>query len=281
MDTWAVSVQQPRRPNYGEPNEPVPKSIKFMSHFETYDLINDIELIYFLLYKSPRVYYPPAIAQGKVKRGDLMVEDKGMIAREKVQKQRDELKLKNAIMAPDIQFPLYNDTNLRQVAAAWGINGAMDPYTSVDDLRLKLEHSVLEAEKNKVVTGSGKGFDEFFDLINFDDAVRQRSLIMHALDEGKIKYDVTKIRYNYASGSPLLDVPDRSKDEPFDYLASYLGNPVNEKAWDLFTKEVVDEDYIKSLSFAELKWLAKVNDLPVSQKSTEALQEDLCKVYCG
>jgi hypothetical protein len=281
METWAYSAQQPRRRALGEPYEPIPKSIKFMSHFETFDLMSDIELIYFLLYKSPRVYYPPAVAQGKVKKGDLMVEDKALIAKEKVQKQRDELKLKNAILAPDIQYPLHNDTNLRKVAAAWGIDGAMDEHTSVDDLRIRLEHSVTEAEKNKAITGSGKGLDEFFELINFDDAVNQRSLIMYALDTGKLIYDTAKVRYSYASGTDLLDVPDGRKYEAFDYLAGYLGNEINKRSWEAFTREVVDEEYIKTLTFADLKWLAKMNELPVSQKSTEALVEDLCKVYCG
>lgn len=281
METWAFSEQQPSRRALGEPYIPSPKSVKFMSYFESYDLFRDIELLYFLLYKSPRVYYPPAIAQGKVKKGDLMVEDKDLIAKEKVQKQRDELKLKNAIMAPDIQYPLYSESNLRQVAAAWGINGAMDEHTSPDDIRLKLEDSVVEAEKNKVTTGSGKGFDEFFELINFDDSVRQRALIMHALDSGKLKYDQQKIRYTYASGADLLDVPDGKKYEAFDYLATYIGNKLNAKVWESFVREVIDEDYIKSLTFGDLKWLAKMNDLPVSQKSTEALVEDLCKVYCG
>lgn len=280
METWSYSKQQPARRALGEPYTPVPKSIQFISHFETFDLFNDIEIIYFLLYKSPRVYYPPAIAQGKVKKGDLMVEDKALKAKEKVQKQRDELKLKNAILAPDIQYPLYNEANLRQVAAAWGIDGAMDPYTSVDDLRLKLEHSVVTAEKNKKNDG-GKGMDEFFELINFDDAVRQRALIMHALDSGKLKHDEQKSRYVYGDGSPLLEVPATKKHQAFDYLANYLGNDVNKKSWEAFVREVIDEEYIKTLTFGDLKWLAKMNELPVSQKSTEALVEDLCNVYCG
>lgn len=281
METWAYSNQQPRRKAHGEPFEPVPKSIQFMYQFESFDIIDDIELIYFLLYKSPRVYYPPAIAQGKVKRGDLMVEDKALKAKERVEKQREELKLKNAILAPDIQYPLHNDDNLRKVAAAWGIDGAMDEYTTADALRIQLEHAVEQGEKDKISMGEGKGYAEFFELINFDDSVRQRALVMYALDSGTLRFDQDKGRYSYATGDVLLEVPSQKRNKAFDYIASYFSNELNETAWKNFAKEVIDEAYIKQLNFGDLKWLAKMNGLPVSQKSTEALVESLCKVYCG
>jgi len=281
METWAYSGNRPKRNVLGDTFDPDPKSIKFMSHFETFNMDTDMDLLYFLLYKSPRVYYPPAIVQGKVKKGDLMVEDKALRAKEKVQKERDALKLKNAIMAPDTQFPLNNDSNLRKVAAAWGLDGAMDPHQSADDLRIRLEHSVTEAEKEKKLKKEGKGMSEFFEMINFDDSVRQRSMIMYALDSKKLIWDEAGVRYTYASGAELLDLPDGKKYEAFHYLADYLGNPLNEKLWDAFTREVIDNEYLNTLNFGDLKWLAKLNELPISQKSTEALRDDLCKVYCG
>ena len=281
METWSYSEHRPTRKNPGDPFEPDPKSIKFMSYFETFDMNTQMDLIYFLLYKSPRVYYPPAIAQGKVKKGDLMVKDKALEAKEKVQKQRDELRLKNAIMAPDAQYPLHSDENLRKVAAAWGIDGAMDKYVGADDIRLKLEEAVKQGEQKKKSSGKGKGFDEFFDLINFDDSVRQRSLIMYALDNNKLTHDEKSGVYAYAGGDQLVSVPPNKKYHAFDYLAEYLGNDMNESTWSMFLREIVDAEYLDTLNFGDLKWLAKLNELPVSQKSTEALREDLCKVYCG
>jgi len=281
METWAYSENRPLRKQAGDDYQQDPKSIKFMSHAQGFNMDTHIDLLYFLLYKSPKVFFPPAVAQGKVKKGDLMVEDSALRAKEAVAKERDILKLKNAIMAPSLQYPLHNDENLRKVAAAWGIDGAMDQHKSVDELRLLLEHTVKNAEKAKKMTGNGKGLEEFFELIEFDDSVRQRSMIMYALDNGKIKHDKDKNTYLYASGNELLNVPDNKKYVAFDYLASHLSNELNAKEWEMFIKEVVDEDYLNALNFGDLKWLAKLNELPLSQRSTEGLREDLSKIYCG
>ena len=282
LESWAYSKNKPVRKNAGDDYEPEPKSIKFMSFAQGFNLDTDIDLIYFLLYKSPKVYYPPAIAQGKVKKGDLMVEDRALRAKEKVAKERDMLKLKNAIMAPDVSYPLYGDENLRKVAAAWGIDGAMDQYQSVDELRFRLEHSVQEAEKAKTVTGSGKGLVEFFELFDFDDSVRQRALISYAIDNKKIKWDDKANRYVYTVNSGvLLEVPDNKKYHSFDFLADYLANEMHDKDWINFKSEVVDQGYIEMLSFDDLKWLAKQNEISLNQKSAASLREDLCKVYCG
>jgi len=281
METWAYSENRPNRDGKNDLWEPDPKSIKFMSQSQVFDMNSEMELIYFLLYKSPRVYHLPAIAQGKAKKGDLIVEDKALKAREKVETERNALKLKNAIMAPSSTFPLYSDENLRKVAAAWGIEGAMDQHESVDNLRLILEHRVKEGEKEKKQTGEGKGFDEFFALIDFDDSVRQRAIIMYALDSGKVKHDREKGVFTFASGGLLLEVPASKKYVAFDYLADHLAKPLNDKEWDLFVKEVIDEDYIHGLTYDDLKWLARHNDITISKKKAEDLKEDLISVYCG
>ena len=280
-EVWAYSKSRPDRKNVGDDFEPNPNSIKFMSYFEAFHIENDIELIYFLLYKSPRVYFPAAIAQGKAKKGDLMVDDKDARDREKVAKQRDSLKLQNAVFAPDVSYPLYTDENLRKVAAAWGIDGASDLNNGVDNIRLRLEDSVKRAEAKKSITGEGKGFKEFFELCDFDDSVRARSLIMHALDTDQLTYDEDKHIYAYGEGGELLHVPEKYKYESFDYLATHLSNKLHSKEWELFKKEVIDSDYLKGLSFGDLKWLAKDDGLPVAKKSTDDLREDLCNVYCG
>jgi len=280
IETWAYSKNRPLRKN--DQFEPDPKSIKIMSHTELLDMVTQMDLIYFLLYKSPKVYYPPAIEQGKVRRGDLIVEDKAAMARERIRKERDELKLRNAIMAPDQSYPLHSDAALRKVAAAWGLDGATDPYESVDELRLRLRENVVGAEKLKSKRNRGKGVAEFLEMINFDDAVRQRALIMYALDHKKVVYDWSKMRYLYASTDTVLaDIPAKDKDEPFDYLSQYLLNEVRAKEWDLFRKEIIDEQYIESLAYDDLKWLAKQNDLTVSQKNTEQLKKELTDLYCA
>lgn len=281
VESWAYSKNRPVRKNAGDQFEPSPKSLKFMSHSEGYDMNTEMDLIYFLLYKSPKVYYAPAIAQGKAKKGDFIIHDPAARAREAVNKERAELKLKNAIMAPDVSFPLHSDENLRRVASAWGIDGATDKYESVDEIRMKLEHSVREGEKTKLKTKSGKGFDEFFELIEFDDSVRARTMIMHALDSGLVTYDQEKQKYAYSNGSDLLDVPDKKKYEAFDYLASHLANEVNVKQWEMFRKEVITIDYLEAITYADLKWLAKMDDVTIAKRKASELREDLAKIYCG
>jgi hypothetical protein len=281
VETWAYSENRPIIKNAGDQSEPSPKSLKFIAHSQGYNMNSEMDLIYFLLYKSPKVYYQPAIAQGKAKKGDLIVDDRAQIAKDKVTKERAELKLKNAIMAPDVSFPLHNDENLRKVAAAWGIDGAMDKYGSPDEIRMKLEHSVTEGEKEKKTTGKGKGFDEFFELIEFDDSVRARTLIMYALDNGLITYDESTQKYEYSSGSALLEVPDNKRYSAFDYLADYLFNEINVNHWERFRKEVVSVEYLEMIAYGDLKWLAKLNEITIGQKNAAALKDDLCKVYCG
>ena len=281
MEEWAYSKNRPKRPKSGDPFQPDPKSLKFMSYMEGYNMDSEMDLLYFLLYKSPRVYYQPAIAQGKAKKGDFIVDDRAQRAKDKITKERNELRLKNAIMAPEVAYPLHSDENLRKVAAAWGIDGAMDIYASPDELRITLEHRVMEGEKNKKKNGKGRGYDEFFDDIKFDDSIRSRTMIMYALDSGKVSYNESKQEYEYSNGSALLAIPDNRRGTAFDYLADYLGNEVNTKHWERFKKEVISVDYLEMVAYGDLKWLAKQDDIAISQKNAETLKEDISKVYCG
>lgn len=283
METWAYSANRPKRLNTGDDYQPDPKSIKFISHSNGYNMDTEMDLLYFLLYKSPRVYFQPAIAQGKVKRGDLIINDPARRAKDKVRKERDILKLKNAVMAPEPTYPLHSDDNLRKVAAAWGLDNAMDQYYSADTLRIQLEHAVKEGQKEKEkLNGKGKGLDEFFEMCNFDDSVRSRGLVMYGIDDGKVIYDLTKNVYYYKSSKdPIVDVPASRRADRFEYLASYLENDVNAKEWDLFKREVISDEYLDKLSYMDLKWLAQQNHMSVSQKKTEQIRKELCETYCG
>ena len=56
QEVWAYSDNQPKRKNVGDDYQPDPKSIKFMSHSQGYSMKDQMDLLYFLLYKSPKVY---------------------------------------------------------------------------------------------------------------------------------------------------------------------------------------------------------------------------------
>jgi len=282
MEIWAYSGNRPKRANVGDDYQPDPKSIKFISHAQGFNMDTDMDLIYFLLYKSPKVYFQPAIAQGKVKRGDLIIDDPARKAKDKVRKERDILKLKNAVMAPEPTYPLYSDENLRKVAAAWGLSSAMDEFYSADTLRIQLEHAVKEGEKTKEKIGRGKGLAEFFEMCNFDESVRKRAVIMFAIDAGLVVYDLAGHNYYYKSSKDVIvDVPAKHRADRFDYLSGHLENKINEKDWDLFKKEVINDEYLDKLSFGDLKWLAQQDHMSVSQKSTDTLREELSEIYCG
>ena len=280
IESWAYSERRAIKKNNQDQLEPDPKSIKFMSHFQGYDMDTQMELIYFLLFKSPKVWFPPAHPQGKVKKGDLMVDDPGLRAKEKIAKERNILKLKNAILAPDSTFPLYSDKKLRQIAAAWGLDGAQDEFQSVDDLRIRLEDSVKRSDEVFKKTGKGKGVTAFLEMIEFDESVRRRSMIQWAMDNEVIKWSDNKYLY-ISTGDMLLEVPPKEINEPFDYLATHLSNSLFEKEWGLFKREVISVEYLEMLAYDELKWLARQDDLPVVQKSKDALREDLGKIYCS
>lgn len=278
METWAYSKGSPIRKD-GEYIH-TPQSIKVFTQEMVLFLDRDIELIYFLLYKSQSVYYPEAVEKyGKRSGGDFILDDKDERERRIADGRKLASKL-NAAIYGDKSSPLYEESTLRAVAAAWGVEGSLDEKATDDEVRNMLFADVEAKQKEKEKTGAGKGVEEFLEFINYDDAIRARALIIDAIDRKLVVYDKVKFTYIYASSNqPLLIIPDKAKTRKFDYLCDYLLSAPNAVAWEKFRREVIDVTYLDNRDFKWIKWLAKIEDIPVAAKSEEALREALKARY--
>lgn len=278
METWSYSAESPIK-NDNE-YQCVPKSIKVATYDMTLNLEKDIEFIYFLLFKCPQVYYPDAINKyGKIKKGELIIDDKDEKEARIAEGRKAAAKLNHAIYG-DKTSPLFEVSALRTTAAAWGIEGALSEKATEDEVRNHLFADVEGQQKAKESTGTGRGIEEFLDFINFDDLLKARALVLHAIDAGIIQYDKVKFTYVYEStGTPLLIVPEKAKGEKFDYLCQFLLAKTNASAWEKFRKEVINPEFMKGQSFVWIKWLAGIEELPIAGKSEKDLRAALVERY--
>lgn len=278
METWAYSMNIPRKSD----NEytPSPASIKFVTQERTLLLDRDMELIYYLLFKSPHVFYPEAVNKyGKRQGGVLVVDDKD--AREKIiaEGRKDAAKLNTAIYG-DASSPLYDEATLRATAAAWGLEDALSEKITDDELRNKLYADVSNKQAFKEKNGQGKGIDDFLTFISFEELIRARALILDAISSGVVKYDIPKFSYVYASsGTPVVIVPEKHRPRKFDYLCDILLAKTNDAGWEKFRKEVITPVMIDEKDFRWCKWLAKIEGLPLASKSEAAIREALRERY--
>jgi hypothetical protein len=278
METWSYSAENPLRKD-GE-YQCVPKSMKVATYEMLLDLEKDIERIYFLLYKCPQVYYPDAINKyGKIKKGELIIDDKDEREARIADGRKAAAKLNHAIYG-DKTSPLFETSTLRATAAAWGIEGALSEKATEDEVRNNLFADVERQQKAKESTGTGRGIDEFLEFINYSDAIKARALVLHAIDKGIIQYDRVKYCYIYeTTGNPLLIIPEKAKHEKFDYLCNFLLQPSNAPAWEKLRKEVITPEFMKGQPFTWIKWLAEIEELPIAAKSEKELRGALVERY--
>jgi hypothetical protein len=278
METWSYSAENPVRKD-GE-YQCVPKSIKVATYELALDLEKDIELIYFLLFKCPQVYYPEAINKyGKIKKGELIIDDKDEREARIAEGRKAAAKLNHAIYG-DKTSPLFEVSTLRATAAAWGVEGALSEKATEDEVRNNLFADVERQQKVKETTGTGRGIEEFLDFVNYDDIIKARALVLHAIDAGIIQYDKVKFTYIYEStGTPLLIVPEKAKGEKFDYLCQFLLAKTNAPAWEKLRKEVITPEFMKGQPFTWIKWLAEIEELPIAGKSEKDLRAALVERY--
>lgn len=279
METWEYSARSPIKKD-GDYHAN-PKSMKFNTHERAYSIAKEMDLIYFLLYKSPQVYFPDAISNyGKRAGGELMVDDKDVRERMIAEGRKAEAKLNHAIYG-DQDSPLYDESSLRSVAAAWGIDNALDEKLTADEVRNILYANVLAKQKQKE-TGKAnvRGTDDFLDFISFDELVNARALILDAISRKLVKYDLPKFSYVFTeSDVPIVIVPDKHRARKFDYLCDYLLAPTNKTAWEKFRREVINEEYADKQSFKWIKWLCKEEDLPITAKSEKDLRQAIRDRY--
>ena len=278
LETWEASQSSPVRKD--DEYHATPRSFKFATEEKIYFLDKDADIIYFLLYKSPQVYYPDAVNKyGKRPGGALTVDNREERERIIAKGRKDAARLNTAIYG-DISSPLYEASVLRATAAAWGIEGALSETMDEDEIRNALYADVIARQQTKEKTTQGKGIDDFLQFISFDENIRARSLVLEAIDKKIVRYDIPKFSYIFASSeTPIVVVPDKHVPRKFDYLCDTLLSKGNENLWEKFRKEVIDTKYLDSKDFKFIKWLAKADGLPIAAKSEAALRDALKSRY--
>jgi hypothetical protein len=278
LESWEFSSSTPVKKD-GE-YRARPGSFKFTMEENVYYLDKDMDLIYFLLMKSPQVFYQDAVNKyGKRAGGSLTVDNRDERERIMAEGRKDAAKLNFAIYG-DATSPLSEESVLRATAAAWGIENALDPAVSDDELRNTLYANIMAQQATKEKSLHGKGIDDFLQFISFEENIKARALILDAISRGIVRYDIPKFSYIYASSDmPVLVVPDKHVSRKFDYLCEFLLAKNNETSFEKFRKECVDEKVIDAHDFKWTKWLAKVEGLPIAAKSEKDLRAALKDRY--
>lgn len=171
---------------------------------------NDIELIFFLLKKSP--YCLGGTNQGRMVK--FMFEDLVSEADKKVRKKKIEAKIDGLLYGEDFGLP---EAKLRDVAKAYFIN-------NVDGLTLSQVQIVLSSKIHETKDGP----DNFFRMVNADEEIQTRKSIQKAMDMGVLKHDTTKRTWSWETkgekGSTLICKTPPNKSASESLYEHYLGN---------------------------------------------------------
>ena len=213
------------------------------------DLRKDIDLAYFIIEKSPLF-----------KKGIIKIDDIREVQEEQGRKERDAIKLKNAIWGE--ASPLTAEGTLRQVCAALGIVGA-DKGTETA-LRIKLEGHIEAENKKKNVHAMTTA--NFLDFINMGDEIQRRGIVGKAVSRKILDYTKMNGWIWGVSRATVVRVPDTRYVDRFAYLCEFFGNEANREVWDNLVKELSEQGYFEDEQpYEELKWLAKQYGIGVSQ----------------
>lgn len=178
-----------------------PKKFRFSgSHYLTR---GDIDLIYFLLYKSE--YCKGGMNQGS--RVKFMFEDLVTEAEKKAEKKAMEAKIGNLLYDKETGL---DEEKLRAVAKAYFIK-------NVDTLTLPQVRILIE---QKIHSSKG-GVDQFFDMVNDDIELNKRSSIQRAIDKKIIFYDMGRKAWLWNTAEGKTEVICRVPPSKSDYDAIY------------------------------------------------------------
>lgn len=215
------------------------------------DVNKDTDLLYFIVEKSPLF-----------KKGNIKIDDIREQQEEKVQKEKNAIRLKAAIYGE--ASPLTSEPMLRQVCLALGISGA-DKATEAS-LRIKLESFIWAENKRKDVRGMTT--ENFLDFIAMNDEVMRRGIIGKAVARKIMEYTKQHGWIWGVSRTTVVRVPDTRYSDKFPYLCEFFANEANRETWDALVKELVEQGYFEDEQpYEELKWLAKLYGIKVSQTS--------------
>lgn len=172
-------------------------------------------------------------------------------------KKRNEAALNELALKKTVYEGLSDENKCRIVATSWGVANATRDNIYI--VRENLEKKVKEAQKKKDSDASNRslrGIKEFIDDVKGDPEIRRRSVFQYAIDTKKMRFD--KITGWYVIGDRnVLYVPAAEFDNALQYAANYFGHSLKSEEWDMFLKDVVDEELVNMQDKGGMFWLAK------------------------
>jgi hypothetical protein len=177
----------------------------------------DIELIYFLLYKSEhRFLGEDELADGKLKqsiRPKFMFEDLVTEAEKKVAKKQLQQKI-DALLYGELAL---DEEKLRAVASAFFITGV--EHLTFAQVRISLDAEIRRTKE---------GPDKFFDMVNADEELSTRSNIQKMVDAKMITFDPAKKTWYWklkeGGTSIICKIPPNISNATEALYSHYKGN---------------------------------------------------------
>ena len=163
----------------------------------------DIDLIYFLLFKSE--YCKGGMNQGKMVK--FMFEDLVTEAEKKAERKAMEAKIGNLIYSNEYGM---DETKLRLVAKAYFIKN-VDTYT-LPQVRILIEQEIHKSKD---------GVSHFFDMVEDDIELNKRNSIQRAIDRKIIFYDMGRKTWFWSTPEGKTELICKVPPSKRDYDAIY------------------------------------------------------------
>lgn len=232
----------------------------------TVDLDKDIELAYFLYFKSP--FMNPK--QGGRGSGQLKVYDETEDARKLGETEELITERKMAV------WKLLKDDKLEMMARAYGVSVLnKQPQNIRQDLEKQLQTNDDLQRGNPAV----KGTREFLEEMKVNDSVLLRNFAKRMIDEGRISFRADG-RYKIGD-KVVVQVPASEILKPFDYLCQYLSAGNNLEKLQEFLKDLLSPEYLDGIiEKKEWQWLYKVTGANPEFKKTGDIQNTVRTFFC-
>ena len=260
LEIWSCALDNPKLLPNGLWELGGRRSIMIKDANITVNLKSQAELAFFLYYKSP--FYSS---------GQLKIDDPVAQAKLEGDKEREALELQTAIYGV-----LADEAQLKVVAQSCGIAGVDKKHP--DAIRKELKSVVMEGEKRKKKDPMAKGLKEFLDELKVTDAVRLRSAIKTAEDNGKIVWSPDgryKVGERELCKIPVSEIPRR-----FDFMCNHLGNVANRPKLQDLLRDIINKEYLDKIEDEKtFMWLARSMGLPVEFKKKEAIRESVYETF--
>jgi len=233
----------------------------------TVDLEKDIELAFFLYFKSPFMN-PKKGARGS---GQLKVDDPDADARILGETEEMITERKMAV------WKLLREDKLHLLARAYGINNVDGKASPV--LRSELEKQLEINDQLRKSNPAVKGTLDFLEEMKVTDEVLLRAFVKRMLDEKRL---VWKPDGRFTIGDKVVvQVPANDLKRNFDFLCQYLAAGNSLDKLQEFLRDLLSPEYLDGITEKkEWQWLSKVSGFSPEFKKMEDVQNRVRQFYC-